>query len=143
MTRIVNGTDFVIVPTQDYDRASEFYGSVLGLEFAKRWGNMPAGEFETGSLTIAVMQTDAFGQEFHPHHMPIALHVDDFEAAKAELESRGVEFSGQIDSGVCHMGYFRDPDGNALMLHHRYAPPEAEPSEAADAATVEAASQLS
>ena len=64
-------------------------------------GNMPAGEFETGNLTIAVMQSDAFGLEFKPHTHPIALHVDDFEAARAELESRGVEFKGEtIDSGV-------------------------------------------
>ena len=88
-------------------------------------GRQPACEFETGSLTIAVMQMDAFGQEFHPHGAPIALHVDDFKSAKSELESRGVEFANTIDSGVCHMGIFRDPDGNALMIHHRYAPPGA------------------
>jgi predicted enzyme related to lactoylglutathione lyase len=121
-TSMVSGTDFVAVPTTDYERAAEFYGSVLGLPFGKRWGEMPAGEFETGSLTIAVMQSEAFGQEFHPHAAPIALHVDDFEAAKSELESRGVEFVRTIDSGVCHMGIFQDPDGNSLMIHHRYAP---------------------
>ena len=129
-TSLVTGTDFVTVPTTDYDRAAEFYGSVLGLEFSKRWGNRPAGEFETGSLTIAVMQSDAFGQEFHPHRLPIALHVEDFDAAKAELESRGVEFHGTLDSGVCHMGYFSDPDGNSLMIHHRYAPAGAGPDSA-------------
>ncbi len=83
---------------------------------------MPAGEFETGSLTIAIMQMDAFGQEFEPHGAPIALHVEDFDAAKAQLESSGVEFLNTIDSGVCHMGIFKDPDGNSLMIHHRYAP---------------------
>lgn len=128
-TAIVTGTDFVAVPTTDYERAREFYESTLGLPFAKRWGDMPAGEFETGSLTIAVMQSDAFGQEFHAHGAPIALHVDDFAAAKAELESRGVEFVSTIDSGVCHMGIFRDPDGNALMIHHRYAPQGAKPGQ--------------
>lgn len=121
-TSVVTGTDFVTVPTTDYDRAAEFYGSVLGLPFGKRWGDMPAGEFETGSLTIAIMQMDAFGQEFAPHGAPIALHVEDFDAAKGELESRGVEFVNTIDSGVCHMGIFQDPDGNSLMIHHRYAP---------------------
>ena len=126
---VVNGTDFVTVPTTDYQRAHEFYGSVVGLPFGKQWGDMPAGEFETGSLTIAVMQMDAFGQEFRPHGAPIALHVDDFESAKAELESRGVEFVNTIDSGVCHMGFFQDPDGNSLMIHHRYAPQGAKPGD--------------
>jgi len=124
----VTGVDFICVPTQDYDRASEFYADVLGLERSKRWGNMPAGEFETGSLTIAVMQSDAFGIEFSRHGHPIALHVDDVEATRAELEGKGVTFHGDVvDSGVCHMAYFNDPDGNALMLHHRYAPKDARP----------------
>jgi catechol 2,3-dioxygenase-like lactoylglutathione lyase family enzyme len=119
---MINGVDFITVPTKDYDKAAEFYGGVLGLEFGKRWGNMPAGEFETGSLTIAIMQSDAFNQEFAPHGHPIALHVEDVEAARAELEAKGVEFGADtLDSGVCHMAFFNDPDGNALMLHHRYA----------------------
>jgi predicted enzyme related to lactoylglutathione lyase len=119
----VTGVDFICVPTRDYEQASEFYGAVLGLPCSTRWGDMPAGEFETGTLTIAVMQSDAFGLEFKPHTHPIALHVDDVAAARAELESQGVGFHGDIvDSGVCHMAYFADPDGNALMLHHRYAP---------------------
>lgn len=126
---IVSGTDFVTVPSTDYERSREFYESVLGLSFGKQWGDMPAGEFETGSLTIAVMQMDAFGQEFRPHGAPVALHVEDFETAKAELESRGVEFLNTIDSGVCHMGIFRDPDGNSLMIHHRYAPASTEPGD--------------
>jgi catechol 2,3-dioxygenase-like lactoylglutathione lyase family enzyme len=90
---------------------------------------MPAGEFETGNLTIAVMQSDAFGIEFRANNHPIEFHVDDFEAAKAELESRGVEFKGEtLDSGVCHQAFFADPDGNALAIHHRYAPADATPS---------------
>jgi catechol 2,3-dioxygenase-like lactoylglutathione lyase family enzyme len=131
-TQLVTGVDFVTVPTRDYEAAAKFYGEVLGLPFGKRWGNMPAGEFETGNLTIAVMQSDAFGLEFKPHTHPIALHVDDFEAARAELESRGVEFKGEtIDSGVCVQAIFEDPDGNALDIHHRYAPHGAHPGEAA------------
>jgi catechol 2,3-dioxygenase-like lactoylglutathione lyase family enzyme len=122
-TRLVTGTDFIAVATQDYDAAAEFYGNVLGLPFSKRWGNMPAGEFETGTLTIALMQSDAFGLEFRANNHPIALHVEDFEAARAELESRGVTFKTDvIDSGVCHQVFFEDPDGNTLGLHHRYAP---------------------
>jgi predicted enzyme related to lactoylglutathione lyase len=121
----VSGVDFITVPTKDFEQAEKFYGDVLGLERSKRWGDMPAREFETGSLTIAVMQSDAFGIGFERHSHPIALHVPDVEAARAELESKGVEFQADtIDSGVCHMALFADPDGNALMLHHRYAPPQ-------------------
>ena len=129
MATLVSGTDFVTLPTKDYERAREFYEGVLGLPFGKQWGDMPAGEFETGSLTIALMQMDAFGQEFRSHSAPVALHVDDFDAAKADLESRGVEFVNTIDSGVCHMGIFLDPDGNSLMIHHRYAPAPSGPGE--------------
>jgi catechol 2,3-dioxygenase-like lactoylglutathione lyase family enzyme len=128
-TPLVTGTDFVVVPTKDYETAAEFYGTVLGLEFGKRWGKMPAGEFETGNLTIAVMESEAFGLGFQPHTHPIALHVEDFEAARAELESRGVSFKGDtIDSGVCHQAFFEDPDGNSLEIHHRYAPRDAGPA---------------
>jgi periplasmic copper chaperone A len=127
--RVISGTDFITVSTQDYERAASFYGETLGLEFSKRWGDMPAGEFETGNLTIAVMQSDAFGIGFQANNHPIEFHVDDFEAAKAELESRGVEFKGDIlDSGVCYQAFFNDPDGNALAIHHRYAAPDAAPS---------------
>ena len=124
----VNGVDFITVPTRDFAAAERFYGETLGLRRSKQWGEMPAREFETGSLTIAVMQSDAFGIPFAPHGHPIALHVDDVAAARAELEGQGIEFRGQtIDSGVCHMAIFSDPDGNALMFHHRYAPPEDSP----------------
>lgn len=125
----MTGVDFIAVPTRDYEAADRFYGDVLGLERSKQWGSMPAREFETGSLTIAVMQSDAFGLEFQRHSHPIALHVDDVEAARSELESKGVRFAADtIDSGVCHMAIFADPDGNQLMLHHRYAPAGAKPT---------------
>jgi catechol 2,3-dioxygenase-like lactoylglutathione lyase family enzyme len=120
---LITGTDFITVATQDYDRAAQFYGSVLGLPLSKRWGNMPAGEFETGSLTIAILQSDAFGIDFQANNHPIELHVDDFLGAKSELEARGVTFKGDVlDSGVCYQAFFEDPDGNALAIHHRYAP---------------------
>ena len=122
-TPVITGTDFITVATQDFDTAVAFYGTVLGLPHSKRWGDMPAAEFETGNLTIAVMQSDAFGMEFRANNHPIELRVDDFEAARTELESRGVEFKGGVDSGVCHQAFFADPDGNALAIHHRYAPP--------------------
>jgi catechol 2,3-dioxygenase-like lactoylglutathione lyase family enzyme len=120
---LITGTDFVTVGTKDFDAAADFYGNVLGLPLSKRWGQMPAAEFETGTLTIAVMQSDAFGMEFRASNQPIALRVDDVAAARTELESRGVRFKTDIiDSGVCHQTFFEDPDGNTLGLHHRYAP---------------------
>ena len=119
---LITGTDFLIIGSTDVDRSVKFYGEVLGLKKGKQWGKMPAHEFETGNLTIAVMQSDAFGLEFKRSTSPLEFRVDDFEAAKAELESRGVEFQGEpIDSGVCLQGFFTDPDGNVLGIHHRYA----------------------
>jgi catechol 2,3-dioxygenase-like lactoylglutathione lyase family enzyme len=123
MTTLVTGTAFITVATRDINAAEKFYGDVLGLPLSKRWGRMPAAEFETGTLTIAVMQSEAFGMEFRANNHPIALRVDDVASARAELEARGVEFRGDIlDSGVCHQAFFKDPDGNMLALHHRYAP---------------------
>lgn len=121
----VTGVDFVTLPTRDFEKSAEFYGDVLGLERSKRWGDRPAGEFEAGNLTIALMQSDGFGLEFQAHNVPFALHVEDVEAARHELESKGVTFAGEtMDTGVCHMAFFQDPDGNALTLHHRYASAE-------------------
>src|ERR1700694_2721051 len=121
---LITGTDFITVAPRDYDAAADFYEGVLGLPLSKRWGNRPAGEFETGNLTIAVMQSDAFGMEFRANNNPIELRVADLPAARAELEARGVEFKGEtLDSGVCLQAFFADPDGNMLAIHHRYAPP--------------------
>lgn len=121
-TPLITGVDFVTVPAKDYEESARFYGEVLGLPFVKRWGEMPAGEFQAGNLTIAVMDPTAFGQEFKPHTAPLALQVDDVPAARARLEERGVRFvSDLIDSGVCHQALFLDPAGNVLDIHHRYA----------------------
>ena len=123
MKRVITGVDFVTVSTRDFDAAVEFYGTVLGLPCTSRYGQKPGAEFETGSLTIAVLESQQFGIEPLANNHPIALQVDDVESARAELESRGVAFKAEtLDSGVCHMAFFADPDGNALMLHHRYAP---------------------
>lgn len=122
-TPLITGTDFITVATRDFERAVEFYGGVLGLPESKRWGDKPAAEFETGNLTIAVMQSDAFGLEFRANNHPIELRVDDVAAAREALESQGVAFEADtLDSGVCHQAFFSDPDGNALAIHHRYAP---------------------
>jgi catechol 2,3-dioxygenase-like lactoylglutathione lyase family enzyme len=123
-TPLITGTDFITVATRNFETASDFYGGVLGLPLSKRWGNRPAGEFETGNLTIAVMQSDAFGMEFQANNNPIELRVDDFDGARSALEERGVSFRGEtLDSGVCYQAFFQDPDGNMLAIHHRYAPP--------------------
>jgi catechol 2,3-dioxygenase-like lactoylglutathione lyase family enzyme len=118
----ITGVDFVTVPTDDFEASVHFYGTVLGLPAGKRWGDRPAAEFQAGNLTLAVMDPTAFGQEFRPHGLPIALQVDDVAAARAHLEGQGVRFvSDLIDSGVCHQAIFVDPAGNSLDLHHRYA----------------------
>jgi catechol 2,3-dioxygenase-like lactoylglutathione lyase family enzyme len=125
----ITGVDFIAVPTTDYQRASTFYRDVLGLPFVKSWGAMPAGEYQAGNLTIALMQSDAFGMEFQPSSTAVALQVDDVAAARSELEAHGVAFGQDtMDSGVCHQAFFADPDGNPLILHHRYAPKHARPT---------------
>jgi predicted enzyme related to lactoylglutathione lyase len=124
----VLGVDFVSLPTRDLDAAVAFYGDVLGLRRSAYRPDRNFAEFETGNLTLSVIVAEAMGLGHHPNRNHIALHVDDVQASRAALEARGVEFSGDIfDTGVCHMAFFADPDGNALMLHHRYAPrtPEA------------------
>jgi predicted enzyme related to lactoylglutathione lyase len=119
----ITGVDFATVFVTDYPAAIEFYGGLLGLEHSVDYGKIPAGEFETGNLTLQVLDAASVGREFQPSGHPIAFHVEDVEAARAELESKGVTFlADTMDSGVCHMAHFTDPDGNALMLHHRYAP---------------------
>ena len=95
----------------------------VGLEQSAEYGRTPGGEFETGNLTLQLMDAAAIGRPFEASGHPIALHVEDVAAARSELEARGVEFFGEtIDSGVCHMALFPDPAGNVLMLHKRYAP---------------------
>jgi predicted enzyme related to lactoylglutathione lyase len=119
----VERVDFAVVWVDDFDRALEFYGTTLGLPESARYGRMPGVEFETGNLTLAVMKAEAFGQEFKPSSAPFALRVDDVAVARSELEAKGVEFiTDTFDSGVCHQAVFKDPDGNQLILHHRYAP---------------------
>ncbi len=117
----ITGVDFVTVPTDDFDASVDFYANVLGLPQGKQWGNMPGMEFQAGSLTIAVMDPTAFGQEFRPHSLPIAFQVDDVAAARDLLKERGVTFVNEmIDSGSCHQAIFLDPAGNSLDLHHIY-----------------------
>ena len=121
--QLVTGVDFVGVPTRDLAAAVEFYGTTVGLPRSVYMKERNYAEFETGNLTLSLFQPEQFGLEYKPNANALGLHVDDVAAARAELEARGVEFAGEtLDTGVCHMAFFADPDGNAMMLHHRYAP---------------------
>ena|SRR5215210_683653 len=122
--QLVTGVDFVSVPTRDLEAAVGFYGETLGLPRSVYMPDRHFAEFETGNLTLTVIDPQRMGiGDFEPHSSAIALHVDDVESARATLEERGVSFHGDIfDTGVCHMAFLSDLDGNALMLHHRYAP---------------------
>ena len=120
---LIGGVDFVGVPTRDLPAALDFYGDVLGLRRSVYVPERNYAEFETGNLTLSVFDAEQFGLEHRVNPNAIALHVDDVREARAALERRGVGFSGDtLDTGVCHMAFFADPDGNAFMLHHRYAP---------------------
>jgi predicted enzyme related to lactoylglutathione lyase len=122
-TQLVSGVDFVGMPTRDLQTAMEFYGAKLGLPRSVYVKERDYAEFETGNLTLSVFDAEGFGLEHKVNPNALALHVDDVARARAELEAQGVQFAGDIlDTGVCHMAFFSDPDGNALMLHHRYAP---------------------
>jgi len=126
--RVVTGVDFVSLPTHDLDAAAAFYGDTLGLTRSAYRPDRSFAEFETGNLTLSIINPAKMGMQHNVSHNAIALHVDDMAAARARLEAAGVTFMGDtFDTGVCHMAFFADPDGNALMLHHRYAPrtPEA------------------
>jgi catechol 2,3-dioxygenase-like lactoylglutathione lyase family enzyme len=118
---LITGVDFVYIFTQDFQAAAEFYGTTLGLERSATYRRVAGAEFEAGNLTLVVVDAEAYGGDFQPNTNPIALHVEDFEAACAQLERRGISFKHTLDSGVCRMAFFNDPDGNALMLHHRYS----------------------
>ncbi len=119
----VERTDFVAILTEDRERAVKFYEETLGLR-RNPLAHEDWPEFETGNLTLAIVTPEQIGRdEFKPSTMPVALRVPDVEEARAKLEAAGVEFPREtIDTGVCHMASFYDPDGNALMLHRRYAP---------------------
>jgi catechol 2,3-dioxygenase-like lactoylglutathione lyase family enzyme len=117
---MISKLDFIGVPSQDAERSRAFYIDTLGLR-ADEHGRF---EFWVGETCFGIWEPERQGMTFAPQrNAHPALHVDDVAAARAELEAKGVEFLGEtIDTGVCHMALFRDPDGNDVMLHHRYAP---------------------
>ena len=117
----VERVDFVSVLTQDIARAKRFYSEVLGLEIESE-GDSDL-EFKLGQVTLDVFDPSSIGQDFAPSPAGIAIRVPDVAAARSELEAKGVEFEGEIvHTSVCDMTFFRDPDGNALILHRRFAP---------------------
>jgi catechol 2,3-dioxygenase-like lactoylglutathione lyase family enzyme len=119
---IVERTDFVSVPVRDMELSTVWYRDTLGLP---QTGHGAWPEFRLGeNAFLYLLDPTSIGQEFRgPHTAGIALRVADVAAAKRELEGKGVEFDGDLlDTGVCHMAPFHDPDGNAFLLHRRYAP---------------------
>ena len=119
---MITKTDFIGVPSQDAERARSFYIETLGL----RPDESSRFEFWAGETCFGIWEPEKFGMSFAPQkNAHPALHVEDVEAARKELEAKGIEFAGEtMDTGVCHMAFFTDPDGNDLMLHSRYAPYE-------------------
>lgn len=119
----IRSIDFVAVPSQDAERSRAFYVDTLGLRPDPR----ARFEFWVGETCFAIWEPERQGMAFAPQkNAHLALHVDDVAAARGALEAKGIVFYGEtFDSGVCHMAFFTDPDGNDLMLHHRYAPPDA------------------
>jgi catechol 2,3-dioxygenase-like lactoylglutathione lyase family enzyme len=119
----VERVDFVNVATQDLERARRFYGETLGLERNERSSD-DWPEFEAGNLTLLLADSAKTSVPFIPSNNAIALRVDDVDAEIKRLRGEGVEFEFEetYDTGVCKMAFFRDPDGNALILHRRYAP---------------------
>jgi catechol 2,3-dioxygenase-like lactoylglutathione lyase family enzyme len=117
---VVTGLDFVAVPSRDAERSRAFYLETLGL----RPDDKARFEFWVGETCFGIWEPERMGGTFAPQkNAHWALHVDDVAEARRELEGKGVEFVGEVlDTGVCHMAFFADPDGNDLMLHHRYAP---------------------
>jgi predicted enzyme related to lactoylglutathione lyase len=122
-SEFARAVDFVGMPTRDLDTAVKFYGETLGLPRSVYIPERHFSEFETGNLTLSVYNAEQMGLGHSVNPNPVALQVDDVAEVRSALEQRGVRFQGEIlDTGVCHMAFFADPDGNALMLHRRYAP---------------------
>jgi catechol 2,3-dioxygenase-like lactoylglutathione lyase family enzyme len=114
----VEQVDFVSVPTRDFERAAAWYGSVLGLALSE----YSDAEVETPNVTLSFWNPEEQGEQFVPNENGIALRVADVAAAVQEVRAAGGEVIGIEDSGVCHMGFVKDLDGNVLILHLRYAP---------------------
>ncbi len=112
----VEQVDFINVPTRDTKRAFAWYRDVLGLPLDPNNHE----ELRAGQVTVTFWEPESEGFEFKSDVGGFAVRVADVEAAKSELEGKGVEFVGAGDTGVCKMAVCLDPDGNAVILHRRY-----------------------
>jgi catechol 2,3-dioxygenase-like lactoylglutathione lyase family enzyme len=117
---VIEKVDTVGVVSTDTERSRAFYVDTLGLRPDGRSWN----EFWIGETCFSIWEPRWLGVEFQPSTNSIALlRVDDVAAARTAMEESGVEFVGDtVDTGLCHMATFVDPDGNQLTLHRRYAP---------------------
>ncbi|MEI6447788.1 MAG: VOC family protein [Actinomycetes bacterium] len=119
----ITEVDFVPIPSEDLDRSVAFYRDVLGLDLTVHMPERNFAEFDTDNVMINIAVYSEMGMTFAPNPNPLALRVTDVAAAREDLEAKGIEFMGPtVDTGVCHMAFFKDPDENALMLHHRHVP---------------------
>jgi catechol 2,3-dioxygenase-like lactoylglutathione lyase family enzyme len=117
---VIQGTDFISLPTRDMERAERFYGETLGLPRAE--GDTDFVAFDTGNVRVLLVDPDAIGVEFAPNQNGFALRVPNVAEARRALEAKGVRFFGEIvDTGVRQMAFFADPDGNGIVLHRRHA----------------------
>jgi predicted enzyme related to lactoylglutathione lyase len=109
---------FVVIPVTDKDRARKFYQETLGLKPAMSVHDGMWVEYEIGGTTIGV--------GCHPEWKPardgtsVSFEVDDIDAMIAKLKEEGVQFEREkVETPVCFMAVFRDPDGNRLLVHKR------------------------
>jgi catechol 2,3-dioxygenase-like lactoylglutathione lyase family enzyme len=114
----VEQVDFITVPTRDLRRAMTFYTDVLGLPASEK----SEAEVETPNVTLSFWNPEEAGEDFFANPAGFALRVEDVESAVDEVRAAGGEIMGTLDTGVCHMGFVKDPDGNTVILHRRYAP---------------------
>ena len=119
----ITSVDFIPIPTQDAEKATAFYTDVLGLTQDEHTVDKPFSEFDLGGTTLSVWDPSTAGRDFQANTNAVALHTDDVKGMREQLEGKGVTFFGDtLDTGVCHMAFFADVDGNPLMLHGRYVP---------------------
>jgi predicted enzyme related to lactoylglutathione lyase len=119
--REIERTDFIGVNVTDRSQSSDFY-SGLGLNenplASEGWP-----EFEADNVGVVLSTPEQKGGDEHRPEFRIVFRVADVGQAMERLQTAGVEFEfpEPYDSGVCHLAFFVDADGNALALHHRYA----------------------
>jgi predicted enzyme related to lactoylglutathione lyase len=116
---------FTVYPVTDMTRARAFYEGLLGLTpaavYEKNGRHFIEYAVGTGTFALSNMMTSPDRPAPSGPQPCAALEVRDFATAVVVMQRAGVPFSfGPLDTGVCHMAVVGDPDGNALMLHHRH-----------------------